>query len=425
MAQTPTNSPDSSNAEPIKGDLLNPDTDLPLLVVDREQAQMEASPGVFRRIFNVVRFVPLIMVLVAFGGVVGLYFQPPGLQKVMSILALQPGGGTSSPIAVPITEDATAKEATGAALPSVVVGLGTLLPQGDVITVATPSGAGDARLESVGVRIGDRVVTGDIIARLDNEGRLLAAVNAARSNVRLREADLERTRVNVRTSKDEARAALESAEAAALSARQELQRAEKLLEQKITSAAAVDGLIARASQADRAVEQAQARLSRYSGSIDAQSEVQVALRTLELATADLSTAEQNLNQALIKAPIDGTILDIHSHAGEKPAAAGIVTIANIDQMIAELEIYQSQISRIDVGNTVSLTADALPTSLSGTVSRIGLEVKKQSVTDTDPAANTDARVVEVIVTLDADSSSAASRFTNLQIRATIDVGADT
>src|ERR687897_2329 len=47
---------------------------------------------------------PLIVGLVALGGFVGIYFQPPGLQKLMAMLELQPGGGTSSPIAVQVAQ---------------------------------------------------------------------------------------------------------------------------------------------------------------------------------------------------------------------------------------------------------------------------------------------------------------------------------
>ena len=47
-------------------------------------------------------------------------------------------------------------------------------------------------------------------------------------------------------------------------------------------------------------------------------------------------------------------------------------------------------------------------------------VRRQSEIGQDPAANTDARVVEVIVKLDQPSSQIASRFTNLQVEARIE-----
>jgi HlyD family secretion protein len=56
------------------------------------------------------------------------------------------------------------------------------------------------------------------------------------------------------------------------------------------------------------------------------------------------------------------------------------------------------------------------------VSAIGLEIGRQSITSSDPAANTDARVVDVIVVLDASSSERARTFTNLEAIVRIDAG---
>jgi HlyD family secretion protein len=61
--------------------------------------------------------------------------------------------------------------------------------------------------------------------------------------------------------------------------------------------------------------------------------------------------------------------------------------------------------------------------LQGTVTRVGLEVGRQTLTDANPAANTDARVVKVYVRLDPDSSEVAARYTNLQVMGRISVGA--
>ena len=50
------------------------------------------------------------------------------------------------------------------------------------------------------------------------------------------------------------------------------------------------------------------------------------------------------------------------------------------------------------------------------------EIGRQSITSDDPAVNTDARVVDVIVKLDEESSILAGRFTNLEVIARIDAG---
>ena len=96
-------------------------------------------------------------------------------------------------------------------------------------------------------------------------------------------------------------------------------------------------------------------------------------------------------------------------------------IGNIQRMTAELEVYQSEISHVAVGQHVELSADALPTSFYGVVSEIGFAVERQTIMSDDPAANTDARVIKVTVSLDEDSSKRVARLTNLEVTARIAV----
>ena len=59
--------------------------------------------------------------------------------------------------------------------------------------------------------------------------------------------------------------------------------------------------------------------------------------------------------------------------------------------------------------------------LSGQVTQISSLVGRQSVTADDPAANTDARVVRVIVGLDEASSARAAHFISLEVVGRISV----
>ena len=81
------------------------DPRLPLLVVNREAA--DAGGGSQPRRF--LRLLPVVALLVAVGGVMGLYFQPPGLQRTMAFLELEPGAGSRHPIAVPPARAAAAE----------------------------------------------------------------------------------------------------------------------------------------------------------------------------------------------------------------------------------------------------------------------------------------------------------------------------
>jgi HlyD family secretion protein len=84
------------------------------------------------------------------------------------------------------------------------------------------------------------------------------------------------------------------------------------------------------------------------------------------------------------------------------------------------------VPRVAVGQAVALSSGVLgDDALTGTVSRIGTLVGRQSVTADDPAANTDARVLLVTVALDEVSSARAAAYVNLEVVARIAVEADT
>ncbi len=68
-----------------------------------------------------------------------------------------------------------------------------------------------------------------------------------------------------------------------------------------------------------------------------------------------------------------------------------------------------------------VTSDSFPDQLQGTVEWIGAQVQRQNTVNTDPSENIDARVVEVHVRLDHTSSQKAAKFTNLQVKAVIEL----
>ena len=369
-----------------------------------------------------LRLVPLVMVSLFTGAVIGLYFQPPALKTFFGITGLEPGGGTSTPIAVAIQQVRTQQE-VAVFSEGDIVALGRIMPRGDVISIAPPFGAGDARIATLNVAVGDQVARGDTLAVLDNKSQLQNLVETARATVVIREANLLQTRQSINASLAEAQAAVKRAQATAAEAQSELTRLTTLLERGVTTRVTFDQAVARATEAARDVERNLATLSRYdliSGAV--QADIAVAKANLVAAQVDVKRAMSNLSQATVLAPIDGTILKINSHVGERPASEGILNMGDISQMVAEAEVYQTLIGRVSIGDPVSITADALTGSLTGKVHAIGLEIGRQSITSNDPAANTDARVVDVIIWLDAASTVQAARFTNLETIVRIDAG---
>lgn len=107
-----------------------------------------------------------------------MHFQPPGLLPFFNATGLVPGGGTKTPIAVAI-QKVTSQEEIAVISEGDVVALGRIIPRGDVIRVATPSGAGDARIAEIRVKEGDLAQTNDVLAVLDNFPQLESIIASA------------------------------------------------------------------------------------------------------------------------------------------------------------------------------------------------------------------------------------------------------
>ncbi|OIP66984.1 MAG: HlyD family secretion protein [Oscillatoriales cyanobacterium CG2_30_40_61] len=148
-------------------------------------------------------------------------------------------------------------------------------------------------------------------------------------------------------------------------------------------------------------------------------DIQLAKSELTKAQASVKQAEANLEQAYVRSPQTGRVIEVNTHAGELISNQGIIELGQTEQMYAVAEVYDSDIPKIHSGQTATITADALPQPLKGTVEQVGLRVKKQSALDIDPTTNIDARVIEVRVKLDNISSQKAASLTNLQVKVTI------
>lgn len=371
----------------------------------------------FRKRYLLVLLVPVLMFT---GAVLGMYFQPPGLQKFYALTGLQPGGGSDAPIALPPDIDLPPKMAE-TMLPSDVVGLARVIPHGDVSVVAAPYGAGDARVAEILVAVGDWVERGTVLAWLDNRSALESAVLLAEANLAVRQATFLQTRAAVEASRDEAQAALDQAVAASAEAEASLARTQELFDRAVTTQATLDSTQASATEAKQAVARAEATLKRFSSvALDDQPDIVVAARNVAAAEADLSRAKLDLGRAAVVAPIAGTILDIHATPGQRPPAEGIMEMGDTQRMMAEVEIWQDRIVAVAPGQPVELVATALDQTWQGKVKSVGLTVGRQGMISDDAAANKDARVIRVLVELDTTSSEVAARFTNLEVIARID-----
>ncbi|MEQ8975793.1 MAG: ABC exporter membrane fusion protein [Coleofasciculus sp. C1-SOL-03] len=335
-----------------------------------------------------------------------------------------------------------------------VTALGRLEPAVEMINLTASTTTQPSRIEQLLVEEGDRVQVGEVIAILDNRDRLQASLQKAENQVRVAQAKLAQVKAGVKAGELQAqraeiarlqadragslaaqRAAVDRLQAEVQNARIEYERYESLYQQGAVSASQRDAKRLAYITAQQQVQQAQAELGRIETT--SQEQIQQAQATLdrlaevrpvdvEAAEAEVQSAkaavveaQANLEQGEVRSPRAGQIIKIHTYPGEKIADQGIVTLGQTQQMKAIAEVYQSDISQIQVGQPATITSPVIPNSLQGTVKRIGLQVEQQQVVDEDPAANIDAKVVEVHIRLDPNSSQNVAGLSNLQVTVTI------
>jgi HlyD family secretion protein len=134
---------------------------------------------------------------------------------------------------------------------------------------------------------------------------------------------------------------------------------------------------------------------------------------VDMLQAQLQRAKAELDLAVVRSPIAGRVLEVHARQGERVGPEGIAELGQTDAMYAIAEVYETDVPRVRVGQRATVTSPALPQPVHGKVDRVGLKIGKKDVLSVDPAAKTDARVVEVRILLDDPGQVAG--LTNLEV----------
>lgn len=180
---------------------------------------------------------------------------------------------------------------------------------------AAVASKGMGRLVYLGVVEGDKVFTNQIIARLEDSD-IKAQLEQAEANLKLVESEL-------------------------IDAENNYNRQKQLLQTGSTS--------------QMQVEAAEYRYKRV-------------LASIEVAKAQILSVQVALENTLIRAPFNGTVLTKNADVGEvvAPLGAGInakaavVTIADMNSLQVEADVSESNIEKIEVGQNCQITLDAYP-----------------------------------------------------------------
>jgi HlyD family secretion protein len=278
-----------------------------------------------------------------------------------------------------------------------VSALGRLEPENGVLHIgvsSSPHAVSGSIIADLLVEEGDWVEAGQLLATTDSTEMMRAGAHKT-------EAELILATVAAEAAKSQADEACTMADVAASDAARRV----SLLERQLSS--------------EEETEQAQGQAQAMAASCTAaHANARVAAARIEVARARIAIDEIEIGRSMVHAPVAGRVLEIHTRPGELAGAHSVLDLGRTDHMFAIAEIYETDIGNVKVGQKASVSSDALPETLTGTVERIRGKVQKKDVIGTDPAARKDARIIEVEIRL--DDSKAAQALTNLQVEVIID-----
>jgi HlyD family secretion protein len=350
-------------------------------------------------------------------------------------------------------KDATAENRSSSASEGrAITALGRVEPEGEITKVGAPAGE---RVLKLLVQEGQQVEKGQAIAYLESYPEQLAARNLVKSQLReakallvseqrlgqtqIAEAQTQQAQVSQPKAEElRAQAAtIEQLKAELALAKKDYDRFQYLLEkgaistkelddralalrskqEELKSAGATLAQLQRQIQTDYANATTRVAMAE-AGTVKSQVQTQVASKVRELEVANARLA-----RSIIAAPQSGQILKVLVREGEAiPLGGGqtgstgepiIVEMGNTNQMVVVAEVYETDIRHIKVGQSATVKSPAFEGELYGVVKQVGLKIGKNDVLNTDPAANTDARVVEVEIRL--ANSFPVAQLTNLQV----------
>lgn len=277
-----------------------------------------------------------------------------------------------------------------------VSALGRLEPEHGVLKIGVTSSShavSGSIIAELHVDEGDWVEAGQLLATTDSTVLMRAIAHKANTELEL----AKRTAEAVNSQSDEACTLADVAAS-------EADRRASLLERNLAST--------------EETEQAQGDARATAASCKAaHANTLVAQYAIEVAKARIAIDGIALDRSMVRAPVAGRVLEIHTRPGELAGAHSVLDLGRTDQMFAIAEVYETDIANVEVGQKARVSSDALPEALTGTVERIRGKVQKMDVIGTDPAAHKDARIIEVEIRL--DESEPAAGLTNLQVEIVI------
>lgn len=304
-------------------------------------------------------------------------------------------GAAKAAVAPPTAQQEQAKANWIASAP------GRVEPRGGEVRVSAQA---SGRVVNVVVSLNDEVKAGDLMFVLDDEDAV-ARVTAAEAEVavRQRERDGEDAGNKLATERRGAEDKVAVAERGVSAARAALDRA-------IIARRGGTGNDADVDKARTGVREAKAKLEAARANyrtVAATAGMPLPLRgesSLTTARADLTLAETALERTRVRAPIDGTVLQLPVKVGEtvvpSPEAPQVV-LGDLSGLRVRAEIEERDIRKVRAGQQVVVRSDAFPgQEFQGKITTLSRSLGGPRLANRGPRRPTDVDVLEGLIDID-------------------------
>ena len=267
----------------------------------------------------------------------------------------------------------------------------TEAPAGSVI-VAGEAEAGSTVLE-LSVVDGQKIKRGDLIA-------ILSGYTKAEVMVRTTEAALEKDRRGREAMVSGPRTAEIAMQEVVIKGKAEELKLKNLEVARSGKTPEMRQLEINISEQDVAREQAKLRFMKETLETD--------LARIEndilITTANLDSARFSRDQAMIRSPIDGVVVQIYSRRGERVAPLGVVKVVDMGQLRVVADVDELHLGRVVLGGKVEVSFRGSTAVYRGKISRVAPTVKRMQRLDPEQGSSMDSRVIQVEIELDDPAS---------------------
>lgn len=222
------------------------------------------------------------------------------------------------------------------------------------------------------VEEGKAVKVGEVLAELDPDP-FRRAWESARADLQRAEASLANARAQGESSLASLQAGVKNAEVAYANAQASLETARRNLEATRllyqaggTSRQALWDAETAYANAQRALENARASLEAQREALRLrQAQLQEDLRAQEAALSQarlaLAEAQANLEKTRVRAPFAGVVLSVSANPGAQVGpGTPLLTLGNLSAYALVLEVDETEIAKVRVGQRVDVTLEGLP-----------------------------------------------------------------